>query len=214
MNNRLVIRLGVLVLALGLVYGGLDLAGAAPGANGPPPQTVIVGNTATQPVPVQQQGTASVNVSNASLPVSGTVKIDPGGNGVETTAADNPAFQPVTRACFDDHTGGVNCDLYTVPAGKELVVTTASINITLAKASSTGLSEALIGHVAGGNAGAFYVPVSNVGTGDLTSTLQGGGMTQFYADPGTTVTCSAGSLGSGEMAEECSVDGYLVNVPG
>jgi hypothetical protein len=214
MNKRLVIRLGVLVVALGLVYGGLDLAGAAPSGNGPPPQAVIVGNTAAQPVPVQQQGTATVNVNNASLPVNGTVKIDPTGNGVVTKAADNPAFQPVTRVCFDDQVGGVNCDLYTVPAGKELVATGVSINIILAKAGSTVLSEALIGHTAGGVAGAFYIPVSNIGTSDFTSTFQGGVMTQLYADPGTTVTCNAGSQGSGEMAEECSLDGYLVNLPG
>jgi len=35
---------------------------------------VIVGNTSTNPVPVQQQGTASVNVSNTpSVQVNGTV---------------------------------------------------------------------------------------------------------------------------------------------
>jgi hypothetical protein len=50
-----------LVVALGLLYGGLDLAGAAPGSPGPPTTTVIVGNTATSPVPVQEQGTVTVD---------------------------------------------------------------------------------------------------------------------------------------------------------
>src|SRR5579862_8780349 len=45
MSKRSVIRVGVLVLALGLVYGGFDIAGAAPGPpSGPPTQTVIVDN--------------------------------------------------------------------------------------------------------------------------------------------------------------------------
>ena len=48
MSKRSVIRVGVLVVALGLVYGGFDIAGAAPGPPtgppGPPTQTVIVDN--------------------------------------------------------------------------------------------------------------------------------------------------------------------------
>jgi hypothetical protein len=71
-------RLGFLVLALGLVYGGLDIAGAAPGAPTPPAQTVTVGNTANSPVPVQQQGTATVPISNAAVPTheQGTANVD------------------------------------------------------------------------------------------------------------------------------------------
>ncbi len=46
-----------------------QVAGAAS-----PFTNVIVGNTSTNPVPVQQQGTASVNVSNTpSVQVNGTV---------------------------------------------------------------------------------------------------------------------------------------------
>ena len=45
-------------------------------------QAVTVNNTAANPVPVHEQGTAQVNVTNSSLDVSGTVGIDPGANGV------------------------------------------------------------------------------------------------------------------------------------
>ena len=119
--RKYAIRGGLLVLALGLVYGGLDFAGAAPtppGLN----QTVTVANSVATPVPVQQQGTATVNVSNASIPVTGTVK---------TSAADNPAFQPINRSCSSDPTltGAGQCFLYTVPTGKELVVTDVSVSI-------------------------------------------------------------------------------------
>jgi hypothetical protein len=99
MAKRMIIRGGLLVLVLGLVYGGLDLAGAAPNVIGPPTQTVTVANTAADPVPVQQQGTATVNVTNTTaVPVSGTVTVggmpnvtlDSSGNTVKLDpAADN-----------------------------------------------------------------------------------------------------------------------------
>jgi hypothetical protein len=104
MTSKTLARLAFLVLAVGLVYGGLDIAGAAPpgGVSG----GVTVQNTPTNPVPVsgsvdvgntpgvkidptgntvQISGTPTVNVNNASLPVAGTVKIDPSGNTVQTT---------------------------------------------------------------------------------------------------------------------------------
>jgi hypothetical protein len=41
----------------------------------PSSSQVLVVNTAAQPVPVAAQGTANVNISNASLPVTGTVAV-------------------------------------------------------------------------------------------------------------------------------------------
>jgi hypothetical protein len=106
----------------------------APGANGPPAQTVTVGNSAAEPVPVQQQGTASVNVSNTSLPVNGTVKIDPAGNTVNTNQADNPAFSPVQGSAEVNVFGGNSsrASAYTVPGGKELVIQNVTFHASLA----------------------------------------------------------------------------------
>ncbi|MGH3055844.1 MAG: hypothetical protein ACRDL7_12800, partial [Gaiellaceae bacterium] len=65
------------LLVLGAVVLGStafreQLANAMP--PGPPPQNVVVANTSTNPVPVQQQGTAAVNVANVpSVHVAGTV---------------------------------------------------------------------------------------------------------------------------------------------
>jgi hypothetical protein len=87
-GRRLLTSMFVLVVVLGLAYGGLNLAGAA----GPPSNVtgiVTVGNDPSNPVPVQQQGTANVNVTNTSVPVheQGTANVN----------VDNfPAIQPVS----------------------------------------------------------------------------------------------------------------------
>jgi hypothetical protein len=79
MSLRRLVRVGALVLAIGLIYGGLDLAGAVPPATH---NDVTVDNTAGNAVPVQQQGTASVAVQ-----------------GTATVHVDNvPATQAVTVA--------------------------------------------------------------------------------------------------------------------
>jgi hypothetical protein len=88
--RKLITTMFVLVLVLGLAYGGLNLAGAA----GPPSivsGTVTVGNDATSPLPVQQQGTANVNVTNSSLAVTQT-PITGGGNESFQFGATNATF--------------------------------------------------------------------------------------------------------------------------
>jgi hypothetical protein len=87
MTKRTLIRLSMGVLGFGLLYGGLDVAGAAPG--GQQPSTVIVGNTSTDPVPVQQQGTATVSISNAAVPVheQGTANVNVANNSLSVTQA-------------------------------------------------------------------------------------------------------------------------------
>jgi hypothetical protein len=84
-------------------------------------------------VPVQQQGAAIVNVSNTSLPVTGTVKIDPTGSTVKTNQADSPAFSPVHGSTevdvFGQNSGRASG--YTVPAGKELVIQNVTFQANL-----------------------------------------------------------------------------------
>ena len=75
MSKRTLVRLLLLCVVFGLVYGGLNLAGAVPPAT---KNNVTVDNTAANPVPVQQQGTATVSVANTTVPVheQGTANVD------------------------------------------------------------------------------------------------------------------------------------------
>jgi hypothetical protein len=88
---------GLFVLGLGLVYGGLNIAGAAVpgGVSG----DVTVQNTATNPVPVS----GSVTVANTP-----SVKIDPSGNAVQLsgTADVNVKNSSLTVAPPSPITGG------------------------------------------------------------------------------------------------------------
>jgi hypothetical protein len=204
MSKKVLTRMFFLVLVGGLIYGGVDLAGAA----GPPSivtGTVTVANTPSSPVPVQQEGTATVNVSNTSLPVTGTVT---------TKSGDNPAFQPISADCGIDAVEGVaECNIYEVPAGKELVVTSVSVKATLPTGQAP--QDVDFEHRVGGGDTPFFVPVSEVGSNANNATWQGGLATQFYADPGTGLSFSEvadnPSISGGMVA--ASIDGYLVTLP-
>jgi hypothetical protein len=191
-------RLGVLVLALGLIYGGLDIAGAAPGGPGPPAQTVVVDNTATNPVPVQQQGTATVTFANSAI---------------KTSAADNPAFQPVVvNKGTDDSLGVIFEDLYTVPAGKELVITNISAQVGVPQA--TDFSDLHFNSEVGGQVGVVYLPATKIGSDSSHDISNGTSMTQIYGDPGTHVGCAAQrNSAQGDFLLNCSFEGYLVDLP-
>jgi hypothetical protein len=231
MSRRVLTTLGLGVLVLGLIYGGLDIAGAAvPGGisgtvtvdntptNPVPVQqqgtaTVSVGNAANNPVPVQQQGTATVSVSNTSLPVTGTVKIDPTANTVQTSAADNPAFRPVELSggfAFDAGNLAGNSQVFTVPAGNELVIQ----SVTFFGFLPTG--EHIPGVSVETNSNANYFPsLSDVpAPGGSSDAVIGGGQTTIYVNPGDVVVVSAtrdSSTGAGNI--EVGINGYLVNLP-
>lgn len=90
----------------------------------PSSSQVLVVNTAAQPVPVAAQGTANVNISNASIPVTGTVAIS------GLTALNN-ADDPGRIAYQSKQYTGAPCTInpslqcFTfgpVPAGHRLVV--------------------------------------------------------------------------------------------
>src|SRR4051812_19538815 len=106
------------IFAAGLVGVALLLGGTVlrePIANAASPFTsVIVANTSTNPVPVQQQGTADVNVTNSSVPV--TVQNTP------------PVEEPHQATLQCSLAGEENCSSFaeTVPAGKRLVIQTIS----------------------------------------------------------------------------------------
>src|SRR5438477_4922506 len=108
--------------------------------------SVVVTNSASQPVPVAQQGTASVNVAN-------TVQVNPGV--VSTKAADNPAFQAFkTKGLAAESNGGeglLDTNTYTVPAGKELVVESVSFRYLMPSSESPTEIEIESGGVASPN---------------------------------------------------------------
>lgn len=109
-----------------------------------PFQDVVVTNTSTNPVPVQQQGTTNVNVTNTTLPVheqgtatvtgtvglstaANTVKLDPTGNSVELGATDKGKLDTANThlAAIDTATGKLNFDgsgnLKVAPQGSQTV---------------------------------------------------------------------------------------------
>jgi hypothetical protein len=176
---------------------------------------VSVGNTAANAVPVQQQGTATVNVSNASLPVTGTVKIDPTGNPAQTQAADNPAFQPVhaiASTAAGDGVFDVSGVAYTVPADKELVV--EYVSFALSAPPTDAWTNGYLSTTSGGlinfvNLDGTVTPVTN------TDTVTSGGQTvRLYYPPGSDLACTferAPAVSFGDMS--CDISGYLVSLP-
>jgi hypothetical protein len=218
MNVRWLARLGGVALTLGLIYGGFDLAGAT----GPPSTItgiVTVGNDTSNPVPVQQQGTATVNVNNTPLPVqqqgTATVNVNnaslPVTGTVKTMAGDNPAFQPITQQCSASANFEAACVLYTVPSGKELVVTSVSADGQF-QAGATP-SRVAVQHEVGGFQSAFDFPINLYGTANNVGWFSGGAATQFYADPGTNVVGVADMAQGNSILAEFNMDGYLVNLP-
>ena len=248
MSKRLIGRTLVLVLALGLTYGGLNLAGAAVPSG---VLSVFVNNTATNPVPV--------NVSNESVHVNGTVsvantptvKVDPTGNTVTVGNTPNVKLDPtgntvqiapgqsvsvsgtptvsvsgtasvqvaptdiVKAAAYVDAQAPYNSDnkdLYTVPAGKRLIVTYVSALGT----TTTGTNEELtLYEIFNGTGGPIAaVPLHFVGT--FTSSggdnYQASEQTWFVVDSGDTLSASlAHSTNTGFAASNVNVYGYLVN---
>jgi hypothetical protein len=136
MAKRTLTRLGVLVLGLGLLYGGLNVAGAS-GPAQVVTGTVTVGNPTTKPVPVQEQGTPTVSIANTTVPVheQGTANVNVtnstlavtqppiiGGGGVVGDSAGAPQPRLVsteTASAVEIHmTSGVNdFELYNTNGG-------------------------------------------------------------------------------------------------
>jgi hypothetical protein len=176
-------RLGLVVLALGFVYGGFNLADAG----GPPNQMVTVANSTANPVPVQQQGTSTVRVDPATV--------------VQTSAADNPAFQPVLL--YQANCGG---DLYTVPSGKELVVDDVSFHADFATDANGGV---VVFH---GSTIVFDLWVPMTSSDPAQGEFAGSEQTQFYVDPGDRLNMFFDEGGSDSIMD-CSVAGHLVDLP-
>jgi len=174
----------------------------APLQAAPPDKEVKVINTPAEAVPVAVQGTPSVTVGNApSQPVP-------------TRGVDEPARQPVQRTGLLIFAAGDQIKeqtLYTVPAGKRLVIEEASVRAQL----FDGVSQAMVFlRSNGGGFGGHYVPLTPIGLIDgLGTVLVGTEALHGYADAGTnvdvsiTINTASGSGGRFEV----TFTGHLVD---
>jgi hypothetical protein len=211
--------------------------GSAVASNAAATLNVLVANTSANPVPVQatgtlpvhEQGTANVNVTN-TVPVSGSVGITgtpsvslSGTPTVKTTAVDNPAFQPVeVEGSVVDGSDTTIADkaIYTVPAGKELVIQQVQMQSVLP--SGEHVIESSIATVNSTQLGrpTFYrwiVPETTAVVDTFGTDWIGAIQTTLYADPGTNVAMrcrrSDTTGTSNGVSVTCDFSGYLVSLP-
>jgi hypothetical protein len=182
-KRTFVIRTALLIVTVGLIYGGINLAYAAP-PSGIAGQVTVV-NTPSSPVPVT--GTVSTN---------------------------NPTLQPVesvTRLQGSD-TVVATADLYTVPAGKELVVD--EVTADLEQGTPDPRADAEFSVTKSGDASrSFFVAVELIE--NFAGSFKGSAQTQFYAGPGATLSCrleAGGDFGVNPNKSFCAFAGHLVEI--
>jgi hypothetical protein len=126
--------------------------------------------------------------------------------------ADNPARHTFVAVCGFVSTPGsiVQCN-YQVPAGEEVVIQTAWVNVIASAANTSILST-----VQSVSKGATPVESSVGGNNGMTpneTNVQTTMSSTLYADPGTFLTCGAQSQGdnpSPALSVECVLTGYYV----
>lgn len=171
----------------------------------PPDKEVKVINTPAEAVPVAVEGTPSVTVGNTpSEPVP-------------TRSVDEPPLQPVQRTglvIFDAGDQIKEQTLYTVPAGKRLVIEEASVRAQL----FDGVSQAMVFvRSNGGGLGGHYVPLTSLGVIDgMGAVLVGTELLRGYADAGSNVDVSItlNTVSSSGLAGrfEVTFTGHLVGL--
>ena len=152
--------------------------------------------------------------STTSLPETAATAVtvtNPVANPVRTRAADNPAFQPVqfrTYIEIPDATSSAAKSVYTVPAGKRLVIQTLSMYRTGTVTSGQSVQVFIDASFEGAYVSVALPSVPATGT-DPGTTLTA----PCYADPGTSVEFYDYRTGSsGDEFDYVSVIGYLVNL--
>jgi len=221
----MVIRRALIAAAVLSTLGVTNLAaGAGPDAG----INVNVVNTPANPVPV----TGTVSVTGAVTgTVTGTVGLTAGTSVLVGNTVANPvrvrnvndAIQPV-QAQASCLVGSLGClpTIYTVPAGKRLVIEYASMRVCILPGQSATLS---IATQVGDQAVFHYLnvtpPAAAPGTvaigcnaGTPSSEVAVGQQVKIYADAGTGVVLT-GSRNStvGTASFQFSISGYLVDVP-
>jgi hypothetical protein len=193
-------RSGIAVAISGAIVA---LVIAVPLRAAPPDRDVKVINTPAEAVPVAVQGTPSVTVTNTAA------------HPVPTRSQDEPGLQPVQRTDLVIFAAGEQVKdktLYTVPAGKRLVIEEASVRAQL----FTGVSQSMVFlRATGGGFGVHYVPLTSVGPVDgMGTVLVGTELLRGYADPGVNVDASVTlntASGSGGRFE-VTFTGHLIDL--
>jgi hypothetical protein len=199
----------VFAAAAGAALAALLLA--VPLQAAPPQQDVKVINTAADAVPVAVQGTVPVALQGTPSVTVGNTSAQP----VPTRSADDPALQPVQRTgllLIDPGEQIEDQTLFTVPAGKRLVIEEASVRATL----FGGVSQAMVFlRSSGGGFGGHYVPLTSLGILDGFGTvLVGTEVLNGYADAGTGVDASVtlNTAGGSGGRIEVTLAGHLVDL--
>lgn len=174
--------------------------------NAPPAFDVKVINSPSQPVPVT--GTVSVsNLGDSPLPVRDV---------------DNPASQPLQANIIEVPPQIPNPVLFTVPAGKRLVIEYVSADIQAASSQCVTAPRYVLRTTTGGVALNHFFNSEFTGTlgaaaNEATKAYGLSQQTRIYADPNTQVTLDIRTdafPSCGFMVNDgIHVSGYLVDVP-
>jgi hypothetical protein len=195
----------VAVGTIGMLYPAIAWAAAQV----PPSAPVTVVNKPSNPVPVTIQGTGTV---------SGSVSIT---NEVSVRDSDNPAFQPVSvsiHPLLEDGTASAATGLvYTVPAGKRLVIEHAAGELSTTPASNTG--RAYLRLDASTDNSTVSLPVGTTNESAPCTLTQAclaiSKPVRLYADPGATIFYTLGYLISQSSQFNrgtITISGYLVDI--
>ncbi len=183
---------------------------------GKPTDDVNVVNTAANPVPVQQQGTANVAITNqptvavSSLPavtLSGTPSVAIAGTPTVTISGGLPAAPPPQIWSPSVHVSIPSGQLsgnnsFHVPPGKIFIIETISVSSTMPEANGF----ASIG-VSGNGANAYPIALkANPFGSSVTQAVK------FYAESNSDVVCQIyNTLPGGGGDANCNFTGTLVN---
>jgi hypothetical protein len=170
----------------------------------------------------QNPGPSVTIASPLPLPVTGTLSFaggsavtvnNPATSPVLVRDVDNPARQPVqAEGSCNGTLGGCLKTIYTVPAGKRLVIEYASMRANIPVGE---VAELLIDTVVGDKVVRNGLPPTAPSVAFLGfSAANMGQQVRLYADPGTIVNVEAFRSASGNEASfDFTISGHLVDVP-
>ena len=183
------------------------------------PVTVV--NTPSQPVPVVQQGTATVsgnvnaaitNTPNVNVINTPTVTLAPGAS---VRNADNPANQPLAATNGLTLPSGIasgSVTLTTVPAGKRLVIEYVALTANVPSGQILTLSVVTTVLNSSGSTD-FPLAVVSQGSDGFKNYFAVSQLVRLYADAGTDVTATCNRSAT-TIAGTCTfaISGYFVDV--
>jgi hypothetical protein len=167
-------------------------------ANSP---TVSIGNTPS--VNATQIGSWAVGIS-------GNTSTNP----LFVRDIDNPAKQPFVSTCSISFSTpqGNNCQFITVPVGKQLVIEVFAVFIQM-QVGDRPVETVLVGTQNGREYVLPYPQSFNATSGASDAWVVSQPLTRAYADPNTTPACEVGANPSEALSANCTISGYLVNLP-